>query len=133
MDAAEQEAAWAKELTRLKASANGFCSKSVNTRNMLLQALPLYADGATTSRRRTIEEVIARIGLQADKGHDAYQRLVEFDKDELHHENFETRQDRTNTEHNNICAHADEVLGEVDGPQDSSSPGKYRATSSQQR
>jgi hypothetical protein len=47
-----------------------------------MQALPLYADGATASRRRTIEKAIARIGLQADKVHDAYQRLIKFDKDE---------------------------------------------------
>jgi hypothetical protein len=49
--------------------------------------------------------------------HDAYQWLIEFDDDERHHVNFETRQNNTATEHNNICGHADEVLGEVDGPQ----------------
>jgi hypothetical protein len=58
MDAAEQEAARAKKLTQPNASAKGFRSKFVNTRNVLLQALPLYADGATASRRRTIEEAI---------------------------------------------------------------------------
>jgi hypothetical protein len=116
MDAAEQEAARAKELTRLNASAKGFRSQFVSTRNVLMQALPLYADGATTSRRRTIDEAITRIGLQADKVHNAYQRLIKFD-DEHHHITFETRQDNTATEHNNIRAHADEVLGEADGPQ----------------
>jgi hypothetical protein len=49
--------------------------------------------------------------------HDAYQRLIEFDDNEFHHVNFETRQNNTATEHNNIRAHADKVLGEVDGPQ----------------
>jgi hypothetical protein len=47
MEAAEQEAARAKELTRLNASAKGFRSYFVSTRNVLVQALPLYADGAT--------------------------------------------------------------------------------------
>jgi hypothetical protein len=118
MDAeAEREAARAKELTRLNASAKGFCSKFVSTRNALVQALPLYEGGPTASRRRTIDEAIARIGLQADMVHVAYQRLIEFDDDERHHDNFETRQNNTATEHNDICVHADEVLGEVDGPQ----------------
>jgi hypothetical protein len=126
MDAAEQEAARAKELTRLNASAKGFRSKFVNTRNVLLQALPRYADGATASRRRTMDKAIARIGLQADKVHDAYQRLIEFDEDEPHHANFKTRQDRTNTEHNDIRGHAEEVLGEVDGPQQQQQPGQIQ-------
>jgi hypothetical protein len=117
MDAAEQEAARAKELTRLNASAKGFRSKFVSTRNSLVQALSLNKGGPTSSRRWTIDETIARIGLQADKVHDAYQRLIEFDNDERHHANFETRQQNTATELNNIRAHADEVLGEVDGPQ----------------
>jgi hypothetical protein len=117
MDAAEQEAARAKELTRLNTSAKGFRSQFVSTRNLLMQALPLYADGATASRRRTIDEAIARIGLQGDKVQDAYQRLIEFDDDERHHVNFETQQNNTATEHNNIRAHADKVLGEIDGPQ----------------
>jgi hypothetical protein len=124
MDAAEQEAARAKELMRLNASAKGFRSKFVNTRNVLMQALPLYADGTTASRRCTIDKAIARIGLQADKVHDAYQRLIEFDEDELYHANFETWQDRTATEHNDIRAHADKVLGEVDGPQRQQQPGQ---------
>jgi hypothetical protein len=117
MDAAEQEAARAKELTRLNASAKGFRSQFVSTRNILVQALPLYEGGPTASRRRMVDEAIARIGLQADKVHDAYQRLIEFDDDERHHANFETRQQNTATKINNILAHADEVLGEVDGPQ----------------
>jgi hypothetical protein len=56
MEAAEQEAARAKELTRLNASAKGFRSQFVSTRNVLIQALPLYADGATASRQCTIEQ-----------------------------------------------------------------------------
>jgi hypothetical protein len=116
MDAAEQEAARAKKLTRLNASAKGFRSQFVSTRNVLGQALPLYADGATASRQRTIDTSLEKIGLQADKVHDAYQRLIEFDKDERHHNKFYERQQRTSTEHNDIIAHADEVLGEVDGP-----------------
>jgi hypothetical protein len=112
MDAAEQEAARAKELTRLNASAKGFRTQFVSSRNTLVQALPLYEGGPTTSKRRTIDEAIARIGLQADKVHDAYQRLIEFD-DECHHKKFETRQQNTTTELNEIRAHADKVLGEV--------------------
>jgi hypothetical protein len=115
MDTAEQEAPRAKELTRLNASAKGFRSQFVSTRNVLVQALPLYADGAMASRQRTIDNAISKIGLQADKVHDAYQRLIKFDKDENRHANFEQRQNRTNTEHNNIRAHVGEVLGEVDG------------------
>jgi hypothetical protein len=92
-----------------------------------MQTLPLYADGATASRRRSIDEAITRIGLQADKVHDAYQRLIEFDDDERHHVTFETRQDNTATEHNNIRALADEVLGEADGPQHpQQQPGQVR-------
>jgi hypothetical protein len=117
MYAAKQKAARAKELTQLNASAKGFRSQFVSTRNTLVQALPQYEGGPTASRRRTIDEAIARIGLQADKVHDAYQRLIEFDDDERHHANFETRQQNTATELNDIRAHADEVLGEIDGPQ----------------
>jgi hypothetical protein len=117
MDAAEQEATRAKELTRLNASAKGFRSQFVSTKNMLMQALPLYADGATASRRGTIDEAIVRIGLQADKVHEAYQRLIKFDNNEGYHVTFEMRQDNTATEHNDICAHADEVLREAGGPQ----------------
>jgi hypothetical protein len=40
--AAEQEAARAKELTRLNVSAKGFRFQFVSTRNVLVQALPLY-------------------------------------------------------------------------------------------
>jgi hypothetical protein len=126
MNAAEQEAARAKELARLNASAKCFRSQFVSTRNVLVQALPLYADGATASRRRTIDAAISKIGLQADKVHDAYQRLIEFDEDENHHTNFEQQQNRTNTEHNNICAHADKVLREVDGLQRQQQPGQLQ-------
>jgi hypothetical protein len=72
MDAAEREAIRAKELTRLNSSAKGFRSQFVGSRNTLVQALPLYEGGPTTSRRRTIDKAISRIGLQADKVHDAY-------------------------------------------------------------
>jgi hypothetical protein len=72
---AEQEAARAKELRRLNASAKGFCTQFVSSGNTLIQALPLYEGGSTTSRRQTIDEAIARIRLQADKVHDAYQRI----------------------------------------------------------
>jgi hypothetical protein len=123
MDAAEQAAAMAKKLTRLNASAKGFRSQFVSTRNVLVQALPLYADGSMASRRCTIDASIEKIGLQADKVHDAYQRLIEFDEDEHHHANFEQRQQRTSTEHNNIRAHMEEVLGKVDGPQRQQQPG----------
>jgi hypothetical protein len=126
MDTAEQEATRAKELTRLNASAKGFRSQFVSTRNVLVQALPLYADGATPSRQRMIDDAISKIGLQADKVHDAYQRLIKFDKDENHHANFEQRQNRTNTKHNNIRAHADEELGEEDGPQRQQQPGQLQ-------
>jgi hypothetical protein len=116
MDAAEQAATMAMELTRLNASAKGFQSQFISTRNVLVQALPLYADGATASRGHTINTSLVKIVLQADKVHDAYQRLIEFDEDERHHDNFYMRQQRTSTEHNDIIAQADEVLGEVDGP-----------------
>jgi hypothetical protein len=53
--AAEQESARAKELTLLNASAKGFRSQFVSTRNVLIQALPLYHEGATASRQRTID------------------------------------------------------------------------------
>jgi hypothetical protein len=116
----------AKELTRLNASAKGFRSQFVSTRNVLVQALPLYADGATASRRRTIDACLEKIGLQADKVHNAYQRLIEFDEDEHHHTNFEQWQQRTSTEQNDIHAHADEVLGEVDGQQRQQQPGQVQ-------
>jgi hypothetical protein len=108
----EQAAAMAKELTQLNASAKGFRSQFVGTRNVLVQALPLYADSATASRQRTISSSLEKIGLQADKVHDTYQRLI----NERHHKNFYERQQRTSSEHNNIIAHADEVLGEKEGP-----------------
>jgi hypothetical protein len=69
---------------------------------VLVQALPPYDDGATASRQRTIDYAISKI---------------KFDKDESHHANFEQQQNHTNTEHNDIGAHAYKVLREVDGPQ----------------
>jgi hypothetical protein len=48
--AAEQEAARAKELTRLNAFAKSFRSQFVSTRNVLIQALLLYHVGDTASR-----------------------------------------------------------------------------------
>jgi hypothetical protein len=51
MDAeAEREAARAKDLTWLNASAKGFRSKFISIRNILVQALPLYHGSATDSR-----------------------------------------------------------------------------------
>jgi hypothetical protein len=111
MDEAEIAAAMAKELTRLNSSAKGFRSQFVLTRNVLVNALPLYDEGATASRHRTICAAIERIGLQADKVHDAYQRLIKFDADKNHHQNFYKRQQLTGNENNNIIAHPDEVLG----------------------
>jgi hypothetical protein len=119
MDAAEQEAARAKELTRLNASAKGFRTSFVGTRNTLMQALPLYRGGPTDSRRRTIDEALSKIGPQAEKVHDAYQRLAELDNDERHLAVFDTRQQTNATKLNNIRAHADNVLRAVDGPQQS--------------
>jgi hypothetical protein len=134
MDAAEQETARAKELTRLNASAKGLRSKFVSTRNVLMQALPLYADRATASRRRTIDEAIARIGLQADKVHDTYQRLIEFDDDERLHVTFETRQNNTATENNTFERTRTRYSEkQTDHSINNSSPGKSRATSSQRR
>jgi hypothetical protein len=114
---AEQEAARAKELMRLNSSAKGFRTSFVSSRNTLMQALPLYLCGRTTSRRRTIDEALSRIGQQADKVHDAYQQLIELDDDERHLDVFNTRQQTNASELNDIRALADEVLGEVDGPQ----------------
>jgi hypothetical protein len=96
---------------------------AVEPRGPERQALPLYADGATTSRGRTIDASLEKIGQQADKVHKAYQGLIEFGGDERHLENFEHRHQRTSTEHNDILAHADEVLGEVEGPQRQQQPG----------
>jgi hypothetical protein len=117
MDAAEQEAARAKELTRLNASAKGFRTTFVGTRTTLMQALPLYLEGPTESRRRTIDEALSKIGPQAEKVHDNYQRLIESDDDERHLAVFDTQQQTNLTELNNIRSHADDVLGTVDGPQ----------------
>jgi hypothetical protein len=64
MDAAEQEAARAKELARLNASAKGFHSKFVKTRNNLLQAIPLYADGATKADDRRSKRLSRGLGCK---------------------------------------------------------------------
>jgi hypothetical protein len=109
------EAAMVKELTRLNASAKGFCSQFVLVRNVLVQALPLCDDGATQSRRRTIDKALDKIGPAADKVHDAYQQLVKLDADERHHDNFYKRQQVTGREHNDIIAHTDEVLSKEEG------------------
>jgi hypothetical protein len=95
MDAAEQEAARAKELTRLNYSAKGFRTSFVGTRKTLTQALPLYRDGPTKSRHRTIDDALSKIGPQAEKVHDAYQRLIELDDNEQHLDVFDTRQQTT--------------------------------------
>jgi hypothetical protein len=117
MDAAEQEAARAKELRRLNYSAKGFWTSFVGSRNTLTQALPLYRDGPTESRCRRIDEALSKIGPQAEKVHDAYQRLIELDDDERHLDIFDQRQQTNETELNQNRQPADEVLGEVDGPQ----------------
>jgi hypothetical protein len=123
MDVAE-EAAMAKELTQLNASAKGFCGQFVLTRNVLVNALPMYDEGATASRHRTICDAIERIGLQADKVHNAYLQLIEFDPNKNRHQNFYKRQQLTGNEHNNIIAQADEVLGREEGPLQQQQPGQ---------
>jgi hypothetical protein len=75
MDEAEETADMAKELTQINSFAKGFRSQFVLTRNVLVNALPLYDEGATANRHRMICAAIERIGLQADKVHNAYQRL----------------------------------------------------------
>jgi hypothetical protein len=117
MDAAEQEAARAKELTRLNYSTKGFRTSFVGSRKTLTQALRLYRDGPTESRRRAIDEARSKIGPQAEKVHDAYQRLIELDDDERHLDIFDQRQQTNETELNQIRHQPDEVLGAVDGPQ----------------
>jgi hypothetical protein len=61
--------ATAKELARLNASAKGHHSTFVLIRNVLVQALPLYDDGPTQSRRRTINKALDKIGPTAEKVH----------------------------------------------------------------
>jgi hypothetical protein len=95
MDAAEQEAAMAKELKRLNASAKGFRTSFAGSRRTLTQALPLYLDGPTASRRRTIDEALGKIGPQSDKVHNAYQKLIELDDNEAHLDLYDARQQRT--------------------------------------
>jgi hypothetical protein len=116
MDAAEQEATRAKELTQLNASAKGFRTSFAGSRRTLTQALPLYRDGPTKSRRRTIDEALSKIGPQAEKVHNAYQRLIELDDNEQHLDLFNVRQQTNENELNQIRQQADEVLGKVDRP-----------------
>jgi hypothetical protein len=113
MDAAEQEAAMAKELKTLNASAKGYRTSFTGSRKTLQQALPLYLDGPTASRRRTIDECLAKIGPQAEKVHNAYQKLIELDDNEQHLDLYDARQQTNERELNEIRQQADEVLGEV--------------------
>jgi hypothetical protein len=126
---AMDEEAKAKELTRLNASAKGHRSHFVLVRNVLVQARPLYNDGATQSRRCTIDKALEKIGPAADRVHDAYQQLIKLDKDERHHDNFFEHQHITGKEHNKIIAHEDEVLSKEEGPPaaDSSPPRQIAA------
>jgi hypothetical protein len=117
MDAAEQEARRAKELNTLNASAKGFCTSFTGSRRTLTQALPLYRDGPTESRRRTIDEALSKIGPQAERVHNAYQKLIELDEDEQHLNLYDNRQQNNEKELNQIRQQADEVLGAVDRPQ----------------
>jgi hypothetical protein len=117
MDAAEQEARKAKELNTLNASAKGFRTSFTGSRRTLKQALPLYGDGLTESRRKTIDEALSKIGPQADKVHNAYQKLIELDENEEHLRLYDERQQNNMKELNQIRQQADEVLGAVDGPQ----------------
>jgi hypothetical protein len=110
------EEAKAKELTRLNASAKGHRSQFLLIRNVLVQALPLYNNGATQSRHRTIDKSLENIGPAAERVHDAYQQLIELDEDERHHDNFFECRHITGKEHNKIIAHADEVLSKEEGP-----------------
>jgi hypothetical protein len=82
----------AKELTRLKASARGIPKPVCQHQKRARASTTLYADGARASRRRTIDASLEKIGLQADKVHDAYQRLIKFEEDERHQDNFYERQ-----------------------------------------
>jgi hypothetical protein len=118
MDAADQEAAAvAKELKTLNASAKVYRSSFTGSRKTLQQALPLYLDGPTASRRRTIDECLDKIGPQAEKVHNAYQKLIKLDDNEQHLDLYDARQQTNERELNEIRQQADEVLGEVDGPQ----------------
>jgi hypothetical protein len=102
MDEAEEAAAMAKELTWLNSSAKGFRSQFVLTRNVLVNALPLYNEGATASRQRTICAALDNIGLQADKVNNAYQQLIEFDLNENHHNNLYERHQLTGNKHRDL-------------------------------
>jgi hypothetical protein len=117
-DAAEQEAAAvAKELKTLNTSAKGYRTSFTGSRKTLQQALPLYLDGPTQSRRQTIDECLAKIGAQAEKVHNAYQKLIELDENQQHLDLYDARQQTNMKELNDIRQQADEILGEVDGPQ----------------
>jgi hypothetical protein len=121
------EAAMAKELTQLKASAKGFRSQFVLVRKVLVKELSLYDNGATQSQCRTINKALDKIGPAADKVHDAYQQLIKLDTDERHHDNFYERQQVTGREHNDIIANADEVLSKEEGPlQQQQQPGQVQ-------
>jgi hypothetical protein len=111
------EEATAKELARLNASAKGHRSAFVLIRNVRVQALSLYGDRPTQSRRRTIDKALDKIGPAAEKVHETYQQLIELDRDERHHDNYFDRQKLTGKEHNDLIAHAEEVLSIVEGLQ----------------
>jgi hypothetical protein len=117
-DAAEQEAAAvAKELKTLNASAKGYRTSFTSSRKTLQQALLMYLDGPTQSRRRMIDEYLAKIGAQAEKVHNAYQKLIKLDENQQHLDLYNARQQTNIKELNDIRQQADEILGEVDGPQ----------------
>jgi hypothetical protein len=111
------EEATAKELARLNASAKGHRSAFVLIRNVLVQALPLYDDGPAQSQRLTIDKALDKIGPASEKVYETYQQLIELVEDERHHDNNYERQNITGKEHNNLIAHADEVLSNVEGLQ----------------
>jgi Fe-S cluster assembly scaffold protein SufB len=112
MDAAEHADARAKELTMLNASAKGFRTSFAGSRKTLTQAFSLYLDGPTASRRRTIDEALSKIGPQAEKVHNTYQKLIEPDDNEAHLDLLDARQQTNENELNQIRQQADEVLGE---------------------
>jgi hypothetical protein len=116
------EEATAKELACLNASAKGHRSAFVLIRNVLVQALPLYDDRPTQSRRHTIDKALDKIGPAAEKVHETYQLLIKLDKDERHHDNYFERQNITGKEHNDLIAHADEVLSNVQGQEQQQQP-----------
>jgi hypothetical protein len=58
-----------------------------------------------------------KIGPQAERVHNAYQKLIELDENEQHLLLYDERQQNNEKELNQIRQQADEVLGAVDGPQ----------------